>query len=297
MSQSGSSGALSVIKHLIVPSTKSLGEFSVARVLPSRQARNVGPFIFFDEFGPAEFPAGHDLGVRAHPHIGLSTVTYLFEGAIQHKDSLGSDQRITPGAVNWMVAGEGIVHSERTPKDLMEIGQRMHGLQIWMALPKDQEQCAPSFSHHPATSLPHMAERGVHMTLVLGAAYGAVSPVPVASPCFYIDVRLEPGGRLVAPPEFEERACYPVDGEVRVNGEPLAAHHMAIFQPGAPAHIEAAKEARLVLIGGAPLDGPRHLFWNFVASDPALIEAAKQRWQDGGFASVPGEDEFIPLPG
>ncbi len=287
---------MSVIEQRIEGAEHSLGDFSVRRVLPSPQARMVGPFIFFDEFGPAEFDAGHDLGVRAHPHIGLATVSYLFEGAIQHKDSLGFDQRITPGAVNWMVAGQGIVHSERTPDDVIKTGQRLHGLQIWLALPKEHEQTEPSFSHHPADSLPHSVEAGVQWTVVLGSAFDTCSPVPVFSPCFYVDVRLEAGAHIAMPMQYQDRACYPIDGVLSANGEPLAPNTLSLFKPDVPVVLEAAKPSRLIILGGAPLEGRRHLFWNFVASDPALIDRAKDRWAKRLFPTVPGEDEFIPLP-
>lgn len=281
----------------ISPHERDLGGFSVRRLLPSAARRTVGPFVFFDHMGPAEFGPGQGIDVRPHPHIGLATVTYLFEGAIEHRDSLGSLQRITAGDVNWMTAGRGIVHSERTPADLRASGGRMQGLQTWVALPRDQEHCDPAFVHHPAATLPVIEMPGVSMRLIAGSAFGHTSPVECASSMFYIAVEMEAGASFVLPDAYAERGVYPLLGDVSINEGVLPAGQMAVLNQSEPVTLQALSPARLMLLGGEPLDGERFLWWNFVASDRADIEEAKERWRNGGFDAVPGETEFIPLPG
>jgi redox-sensitive bicupin YhaK (pirin superfamily) len=280
----------------LAPHERDLGGFSVRRLLPSAARRTVGPFVFFDHMGPAEFAPGQGIDVRPHPHIGLATVTYLFEGAIEHRDSLGSVQRITAGDVNWMTAGRGIVHSERTPQDFRRSGGRMQGIQTWVALPRELERCEPAFVHHPAATLPVIELPGVTMRLIAGSAFDRTSPVAVASSMFYIAVEMEAGASFVLPDEFAERAVYALSGEISINEGELAAGSMAVLNPSEPVAIQALSPARLMLLGGAPLDGERFLWWNFVASDRAAIEEAGERWRNGGFDKVPGETEFIPLP-
>lgn len=288
-----SSPFLAVLK----PHTSDIGAFTVQRSLPSLPFKTVGPFIFFDHMGPATLAPGQGMDVRPHPHIGLATVTYLFDGEIEHRDSLGSDQRITPGAVNWMTAGRGIVHSERTPPDVRKHGGDVHGIQTWVALPQADEETEPSFSHHDASSLPDIFAPGVHMRLILGKAFGETSPVKVFSPIFYLAVDMEPCAAFVLPPEYEQRAVYTVQGEVTVNGEVLSEQTMGVLAPGSDVNIVAGdKPARLMLLGGAPLDGDRFIFWNFVSSSRERIEQAKTAWMAQEMGHVPGETEWIPIP-
>ena len=278
------------------PHRRDLGGFAVQRLLPAFPTKMVGPFIFFDHFGPVAFAPGQGADVRPHPHIGLATVTYLFEGGMIHRDSLGTTQRIEPGAVNWMTAGSGIVHSERTPPDARERGHRLHGIQTWVALPKDHELTEPSFSHQPMASLPEIARPGVSMRLLAGSAFGARAPTPIFSPMVYATIEMQPGATLELPPEHEQRGVYAVEGELRIAGESLPAQHLAVLETGATVGLEATTGARLMLVGGTAMDGDRHIWWNFVASSRALIEEASARWRDRGFPPVPGETEFIPLP-
>jgi redox-sensitive bicupin YhaK (pirin superfamily) len=280
---------------LLKPHTKDLGGFEVRRLLPGHPHQMVGPFIFFDHMGPAQLAAGTGVDVRPHPHIGLATVTYLFEGSFMHRDSLGTVQRIEPGAVNWMTAGRGIAHSERSPDDLRPRGPRLHGIQTWVALPLEHEQCEPAFSHHPKDTIPLITMPGVYMHLIAGTAYGRTSPTPTYSPIFYLAVEMEAGASLELPRDHEERAVYVVSGDVEASGSPIPVHHLAVAQASESARITAHSPARVMLLGGAPL-GERRIWWNFVASSDALIDEAAQRWQAGGFAPVPGETEFIPLP-
>ena len=286
---------------IIEPRVRDLGGLSVRRVLPSVRCRHVGPVVFLDHMGPVEFAAGTGLDVRPHPHINLATVTYLWEGEIEHKDSLGSRQSIRPGAINWMTAGRGIVHSERTPAALRAGAHRLHGIQLWVALPEEQEQLPPVFHHHSAQSLPRFERAGATIRLLAGSAFGGVSPVPVASPLFYADVELEAGAELELPSEYAQRAAYLVQGSLalgdRVLAEPaLLVFHEVIGAEG-PARVCAASRARLLLFGGTPLESPRHIWWNFVSSSPARIERAKQDWREGRFPLVPGdEQERVPLP-
>lgn len=281
---------------LIKPHIKNIDGFPVRRLLPSHPHKMVGPFIFFDHMGRAEFVPGQALDVRPHPHIGLATVTYLFEGAILHRDSLGSVQEIHPGDVNWMTAGEGIVHSERTPQALRETGGAMHGIQVWIALPKAHENAPPSFEHHPAATLPAIELPGVSMRLIAGTAFGRTSPVTTFSDMFYLAVEMQAGARFVLPAEYPERALYPVSGHVRLDGNLLAETHMAVLPPSQALTIEAETEARIMLLGGQPLDGDRFVWWNFVASSKDAIRQAKERWRAQGFGKVPEETEWIPLP-
>ena len=277
--------------------TRDLGGFTVGRVLPSTAHRLIGPFIFFDHMGPAAFPPGHGIDVRPHPHIGLATVTYLFAGEIVHRDSLGSHQPIRPGDVNWMTAGRGIAHSERTGPELRQAGSRLDGLQLWVALPRRHEETEPEFHHHPARELPALAVAGTQVRVLAGAAYGATSPVRTFSPLFYADATIPAGGELPLPDEYEERAAYVVSGTVACGVEQAEHGRMLVFTPGATASLRAVSDTRVALIGGAPIDGERHIFWNFVSSSEARIEQAKRDWREGRFPRVPGdEQEFIPLP-
>jgi hypothetical protein len=284
------------IARLLAPHVRDLGGFSVRRLVPAAEQRSVGPFVFFDHMGPADFPPGQGLDVRPHPHIGLATVTYLYEGAFMHRDSLGTVQRIEPGAVNWMTAGRGIVHSERSPDDLRAAGHRAHGIQTWVALPRSREQDAPAFAHVPAAALPVLSLPAVEARVIAGTAFGLEAPTPVASPTLYVAIDLAAGATLPLDPEHAERAVYVVDGDVTIDGDAVPLHHVAVLAPEGTCTLSASSAARVMLFGGASLDGPRRLWWNFVASDPALIEVAKRRWVDGGFDPVPGETEFIPLP-
>ncbi|HEY0887192.1 MAG TPA: pirin family protein [Ramlibacter sp.] len=271
------------------------GGFLVRRLLPAARRRSVGPFIFFDHFGPAlEVPdVSHD--VRPHPHIGLATVTYLFEGAMMHRDSLGTEQLIEPGAVNWMTAGRGIVHSERRPSHLQAERYVNHGLQLWTALPREHEEDEPAFSHTPASAIPRVADGDARLRVLVGEALGVRSPVPATSATVYLDVALPAGGRWPLPVLAEELAVYLVEGDLALDGEVLAPRTMVVLQPQ-PAAFEAASDARLVVIGGAPLDGPRHLWWNFVSSRPGRIAQASADWAAQRMGQVPGDAEFIPLP-
>ena len=286
------------VELVLLPRAHDVGGFEVRRALPASQRQMVGPFIFFDQMGPGEFLAGRGLDVRPHPHIGLSTVTYLFDGEILHRDTLGSAQPIRPGDVNWMTAGRGIAHSERTDIALRTHGNRLYGIQSWVALPKRAEETAPGFVHHPAATLPFEDDAGVQLRLIAGAGWGLASPVAVSSPLFYADAKLQPGARLPLPAEHEERAAYLLDGEVEVTGDRFEPGRMLLFRAGDAIALRAGPSgARMLLLGGAAMDGPRYLFWNFVASSPERIEQAKADWQAGRFGAVPGDDkEFIPLP-
>ena len=290
------SGPTSPIAALLKAHTKDLGGFEVQRLLPSIEAQMVGPFIFFDHFGPASFLPGQGVDVRPHPHIGLATVTYLLEGAMMHRDSLGSVQRIVPGDVNWMTAGAGIVHSERTSPEDRASGHRLHGLQTWVALPKAHEQAEPSFAHYASASLPKIVLPGVTMRLIAGTAFGQRSPASTFSPMFYVAADMEAGSALDLHPEHEQRGVYAIEGELAIAGEALPVHHMAVLQPWRTVRIEARSRVVMVLLGGSKLDGERLLWWNFVASSKELIASASARWRERKFAPVPEETEFIPLP-
>ncbi len=276
---------------------RDLGGFTVGRVLPAAARKLIGPFIFFDHMGPAAFAPGRGIDVRPHPHIGLATVTYLFEGEIVHRDSLGSHQPIRPGDVNWMTAGRGIAHSERTGAEPRQSGSRLDGLQLWVALPLRHEETDPEFHHHPARDLPAVDIAGTRVRVLAGSAFGETSPVRTLSPLFYADAAIPAGGELPLANEHEERAAYIVSGTVECGNERAERGRMLVFAPGAPVTLRAVSDARVALIGGAPLDGERHIFWNFVSSSRERIEQAKRDWREGRFAKVPGdEQEFIPVP-
>jgi redox-sensitive bicupin YhaK (pirin superfamily) len=276
---------------------RDLGGFTVRRILPSDARRLVGPFIFFDHMGPIEFAPGHGIDVRPHPHIGLATVTYLFDGEMVHRDSLGSHQPIRPGDVNWMTAGRGIVHSERTGVESRRARSRITGLQLWVALPLASEETEPEFHHHAATTLPSLDVAGARIRLLAGRAYGEKSPVKTFAPLFYVDVGMPAGCELPVPSDHEERAAYVVDGAVMCRNERAERGRMLVFTVGADVALRATTDTRIVLLGGAPIDGERHIWWNFVSSSKARIEQAKRDWKEGRFPKVPGDDvEFIPLP-
>lgn len=276
---------------------KDVDGFSVSRVLPSLQRKHLGPFCFFDHLGPSELPQGRGLDVRPHPHIGLATVTYVIEGEIVHRDSLGFEQSIRPGAVNWMTSGRGITHSERTSQELRQSGSRLHVAQLWVALPQAHEEMAPEFHHHPSSTLPELRVGEATLRVLAGSAYGLTSPVRVFSPIFYVEAHLPAGSRVSLPEGYSERGAYVMSGRVRHGNELLEPRALAIFRPeGAPV-IEAELESRVLLLGGEPPDGPRFIEWNFVSSSRERIEQAKREWQAGQFPKVPGDEiEFIPLP-
>lgn len=282
---------------VVEPSVKDLGGFRVRRALPSAKRRMVGPFIFLDHMGPARFEAGDGMDVRPHPHIGLATVTYLLEGSIVHRDNLGSEQEVVPGDVNWMTAGRGVAHSERTGEVARAVPRTVQGIQSWVALPRAREDDAPGFSHHEGNSLPVLRDRGVAVRVVAGEAYGARSPVPVVSHTLYVDASLDAGAALPLPDDHAERGAYVIEGEVEVAGEGYVAGRLLLFRPGDAITLRARRASRVLLVGGEPMDGPRHLWWNFVHSRKDRIEAAKADWRAGRFAPVPGDErEFIPLP-
>ena len=293
---------MSCIDIVIEPRERDLGGFSVGRVLPYAKRRTVGPFIFFDVIGPAEFKPGTGIDVRPHPHVGLATVTYLFDGEMRHRDSLGFDQVIQPGDVNWMTAGRGIVHSERTDAAARKAGQTMHGIQSWVALPDADEECEPSFHHHPKATLPLIERDGVRMRLIAGEAFGEASPVKTYSPIFYLGVEAEAGTDIPLP-DYEERALFIVSGAADIDGEPYGAGKMVVFAPAATAQIKTTQSSRLMLLGGAPM-GKRLIWWNLVASSQERIDQAKADWnasaeagfKDSVFSLPPGETEFIPAP-
>jgi redox-sensitive bicupin YhaK (pirin superfamily) len=288
-------GAVSLV---LEPRLRDLGELQVRRVLPAAERRMIGPFIFFDHMGPVQFPPGQGIDVRPHPHICLATVTYLFEGEIVHRDSLGYVQTIEPGAVNWMTAGRGIVHSERTSAERRAEAHRLHGIQSWVALPLEHEETAPSFLHYPAEALPAIERDGARMRLIAGAAFGERSPVPALSEMFYVDVDLQPGASAEVPPGFADRAVYVVSGEIFVKGEEqrYGSGSLLVIAEGKRAAITTVVPSRAMLLGGARLEGERHIWWNFVASSAERIEQGKADWTTGKFGKVPGEVEFIPLP-
>jgi redox-sensitive bicupin YhaK (pirin superfamily) len=282
------------IELVIEPKARDLGGLTVRRVLPSRDRQMVGPFIFFDHMGPAEFPPGEGIQVRPHPHIGLATITYLFDGEIVHRDNLGCTQPIRPGAVNLMTAGRGIVHSERAGDDL-DTTSNLHGIQSWMALPVDEEECDPEFVHFPAADLPKFDVDGVQVTVIIGNAFGRHSPVAVKAPMLYLELRMPAGSKLELPPGYAEQAVYIVDGKVRVGDQTFESALMAVTRPASRATLEAAVDSHVMIVGGDPV-GPRHIWWNFVSSSKARIEKAKEDWRRDRFDRIPGETEFIPLP-
>lgn len=273
------------------------GGFTVRRLLPAVQRKSVGPFLFFDHFGPVTVQPTDEYDVRPHPHIGLATVTYLFSGAIMHRDSLGSVQQIEPGAINWMTAGRGIVHSERRPLALASQSYVNHGIQLWSALPLGQEDCPPSFTHTPASAIAQRSVGDATVRVLIGSAFGVTSPVAAMLSTLYLDVQLPPQGVLELPALAQEMAVYPVDAAVRLDRQPLAEHTMAVLPPAASARLQAgATGARLMVIGGAPLDAPRHMWWNFVSSSKDRIVQAAHDWETDQMGQVPGDTERIPLP-
>lgn len=284
------------IERVIEPKPRDLGGFEVRRVLPAAGRNMVGPFIFFDHLGPSQFAAGTGIDVRPHPHICLATVTYLFTGELVHRDSLGFVQPIRPGDVNWMTAGRGIAHSERTDAVLRQQPTRIHGIQSWVALPRSAEETEPAFFHHPAATLPLIERQGVRMRVIAGAAWGQHSPVKTFSDTLYVDVELTSGASLELPDEYSERSIYVAEGRIALDRSEYASGRMIVFDPGGSAAIRALTDSRVMLVGGAPLDGPRYIWWNFVASSRERIERAKDDWAAQRFARVPGESEFIPLP-
>lgn len=281
---------------VIVPRARDLGGFAVRRALPHGRRQMVGPFIFFDQMGPVQFVGGRGMDVRPHPHIGLATVTYLFDGRVMHRDSEGNEVEITPGAMNLMTAGRGIAHSERTPGDVRRDGGAMHGIQSWIALPEAHEETDPSFQHFAASVLPLVEDRGVSARVIAGSAFGATAPVARLSDWFYVEVVLAAGASAPLDADHEERAIYVVEGTVEIAGDRFEGPRLLIFRPGDRITVKAADRARMLFLGGAAADGPRHIWWNFVSSRRERIEEAKQAWKTGRFKPVPGDSEFIPLP-
>jgi redox-sensitive bicupin YhaK (pirin superfamily) len=297
----GDARSSDAVEQLIVPRSVDLGGFQVHRALPSARSRMVGPFIFFDHFGPAVFKAGDGVDVRPHPHIGLATVTYLFDGEIVHRDSLGTAMPIRPGAVNWMTAGRGIVHSERTAADHRDGGEPLHGLQLWVALPVKDEETAPAFAHTAAADIPELREQRMRLRVVAGTLHGLTAPVVTSWNTIFAEAHLEPGAILPLGAEHEERAVYVISGEIEIGGDRYGAERLLVLKPGDRIDVKAASDgqagAHVVVVGGAAMDGPRHIWWNFVSSRKDRIEAAKADWKSGRFDLVPGDTaEFIPLP-
>ena len=292
----GDAQTCDALELVIVPRVRDLGGFEVRRALPHGKRQMVGPFIFFDQMGPVQFMAGRGIDVRPHPHIGLATVTYLFDGRIMHRDSEGNAQEIAPGAMNLMTAGRGIAHSERTPDVARQTGQTMLGIQSWIALPVAQEEIAPSFQHFDADALPVVAEFGVTARIIAGSAFGVRSPVERLSEWFYAEVMLDPGAAAPLDADYEERAIYVVDGEIEIAGDRFEGPRLLIFRPGDRITVRAVGGSRMMFLGGTALEVPRYVWWNFVSSRRERIEQAKDDWRTGRFAPVPGETEFIPLP-
>jgi redox-sensitive bicupin YhaK (pirin superfamily) len=275
---------------------RDLGGFVVRRVLPSEGRQMVGPFIFFDHLGPTQFEPGYGIDVRPHPHIALATVTYLFSGSLEHRDSLGSVREIRPGDVNWMTAGRGIAHSERTPPAARVSGEHVHGIQSWVALPDGQEDGEPTFVHYPATTLPTRVGDGIDLTIIAGEAFGLRSPVVTLWPTLYVHAQIAHGATLEVPSDHSERALYVVQGELTVGDIPVTAGQLAVLEPGKKSTLRALGDTRAMLLGGDHFPTPRYIWWNFVASSQERIERAKERWERQQFPVVPGETEFIPLP-
>lgn len=284
------------IRTVLTPRPRDIGEFTVRRALPAAECRSVGPFVFFDQMGPVTFKSGQALDVRPHPHIGLATITWLFEGEIRHKDSLGSDLVIRPGEVNWMTAGRGIVHSERSPDSQRHAGAQLSGIQAWLALPLEQEECEPDFQHYPQADFPRFDEAGVAIALIAGAAFGRLSPVRTASATLYAELRLKTKDGFRVPVLAEEQALYVATGSIELDGQVYADGSLLVLQPHTEVNVRAREDSICMLLGGAPLDAKRHLWWNFVSSSLSRIEQAKADWQAGRLGTVAGDDEFIPLP-
>ena len=286
------------VEMVIIPRASDIGGFEVRRALPFRSRRMVGPFIFWDQMGPGEFLSGQGLDVRPHPHIGLSTITYLVDGSIDHKDSLGTDRRILPGDVNLMTAGKGITHSERTGQEVRLRPSSILGIQSWVAQPKTHEEGSPSFAHASKDELPTFQDAGVRGRVILGEYLGVASPVATQWPTLYVDLVLEAGARFVVPATTEERAMYPIGGRIEISGTTYQPQQMLVLRPGDTVSVRAQEAARVMLLGGATMDGPRHILWNFVSSSKERLQEAKRQWQRGEFPSVPGDDgEPIPIPG
>ncbi len=282
---------------LIAPRTHDLGGFQVRRAVPTLQARSVGPFVFVDHMGPALFEPGRGIDVRPHPHIGLATVTYLWAGALRHRDTLGSVQDILPGDVNWMTAGRGIAHSERTPPDPRAAGHAVHGMQTWVALPKADEETVPSFHHHAASTLPLRDHAGASLRVIAGRGFGMESPVQVFADTFNVAVDLAPDAELPIEAEAVERALYVLEGEAQLDSADIPEKHLVVLDRGARHVLRAKTPLKAMLFGGEPLDAPRHMWWNFVSSSKERIEQAKRDWDSGAFGLIPGDDaERIPLP-
>jgi redox-sensitive bicupin YhaK (pirin superfamily) len=292
----GDAPACDAIDLVIVPRTGDVGGFTVRRALPHAKRRMVGPFIFFDHMGPAEFRSGEGIDVRPHPHIGLATVTYLFDGEIMHRDSLGTEAPIRPGELNWMTAGRGIVHSERTAASHRVAGERLHGLQCWVALPHDGEEGEPGFVHYDAAVLPVVSGEGKTVRVVAGELFGARAPVKTLWDSVFAEAKLAAGTSLPIDAAYEERALYVASGEIDVQGDRFAASRLIVFRPGDRMTVTAVTEAHVIIVGGAAMDGPRHIWWNFVSSRKERIEEAKADWKAGRFTMVSGDSEFIPLP-
>jgi hypothetical protein len=293
----GDARASDLIEQVIVPRSVDLGDVTVHRALPSARSRMVGPFIFFDHFGPAVFSAGKGIDVRPHPHIGLATVTYLFDGEIVHRDSLGTALPIRPGAVNWMTAGRGIVHSERTAPDHRDGDEPLHGLQLWVALSSKDEETTPAFAHTAAADIPALRENGLSLRVIAGRMHGLHSPVATSWDTIFADAHLTAGTTLPLDPEHEERAVYVLSGEIEIGGDRHGPEQLLVLKPGDRIAVKALTDAHIVVVGGAAMDGPRHIWWNFVSSRKERIEAAKADWKAGRFDTVPGDaKEFIPLP-
>ncbi|WP_072391060.1 pirin family protein [Hyphomicrobium sp. CS1GBMeth3] len=293
----GDPASCDAIEHIIVPRARDLGGFEVRRALPASETQMVGPFIFFDQMGPAEFLIGNGIDVRPHPHIGLATVTYLFAGELMHRDSLGTELAIRPGELNLMSAGRGIVHSERSSVEARQTGSRLFGIQAWAALPQTHEEAPPDFAHYSSTELPRIMGEGKTVRLIMGSLYGAQSPARFPHDCFYAEAVLAPGAVLPLDPEHDERAIYIVSGEIDIAGQTFSPGRLLVFRPGDRISILANSMARLMLVGGEPMDGPRHIWWNFVSSSNDRIAAAKADWKARRFSPVPADgEEFIPLP-
>ncbi len=285
------------VEQVIVPRARDLGGFEVRRALPSARKQMVGPFIFFDQMGPAEFVIGRGIDVRPHPHIGLATVTYLFQGELWHRDSLGTSMVIKPGEVNLMTAGRGIVHSERETSEAQAQARSMFGIQAWLALPNSEEETAPLFAHHAIAELPRIEGEGKRVRLIMGEAFGRWSPVDFPHPTLYAEAVLAPGAVLPLDADYDERAIYVASGEIDIAGDRFEAGRLLVFRPGDRISVLALSNARLMVVGGEPMDGPRHIWWNFVSSSKDRIEAAKADWRAKRFAVVPGDEtDFIPLP-
>ncbi len=287
-----------MFEQVIAPRARDVDGMPVRRLLPARERRMVGPFIFFDHFGPVTLPAGQGMDVRPHPHVCLATVTFLFDGVILHRDSLGTTQPIRPGDVNWMSAGRGIVHSERSPAEARATGARLHGIQSWMALPLEAEESPPSFQHHPAATLPRLQPaHGVNVDVIAGTAYGARAPVTLPTSVLYAHATLEDGASLAIDDTHAERAIYVVEGTLATGAGDIGPGNLAVLRPGAAVTVTATAPTRLMLVGGAPLAGERFVDWNFVASSKQRLQQAKDDWRAGRFPKVPGDEtEFIPLP-